>query len=130
SVPLRNLSAHPAGHSPRGRVGRQELEEGDMKASMNLDRRSFLKMTTLAGGALALGLYRKPWAMAQGTGRAPGFSAVAFVRIDPGGAVTVMAKNPEIGQGIKTMLPMLVAEELDVDWKDVHVEQADLDQDV
>src|SRR6185312_10335496 len=92
--------------------------------------RAFLKMSALAGGAFALGLYRKPWATAQGPGKQPSFSAMAFVRIDPSGVVTVMAKNPEIGQGVKTMLPMLVAEELDVEWKDIRVEQADVDQQV
>jgi isoquinoline 1-oxidoreductase beta subunit len=95
---------------------------------MNLNRRSFLQMSALTGGAFALGLYQKPRAFAQSPGKPPGYAPVAFIRIGSDGMVTIMAKNPEIGQGVKTMLPMLVAEELDVDWKSVKVEQAGVDQ--
>ncbi|HWS95957.1 MAG TPA: molybdopterin cofactor-binding domain-containing protein, partial [Candidatus Methylomirabilis sp.] len=93
---------------------------------MNLDRRSFLKITATASGAFVLGIYGVPEAFGQAPRRP--FNAVeplAFVRIAPNGAVTIMAKNPEGGQGVKTHLPMLIAEELDIDWKDVQVEQAD-----
>lgn len=55
------------------------------------------------------------------------FSPNAYLAIDPKGIVTLMAPNPEIGQGVKTALPMLVAEELDVDWQKVIVQQAPFD---
>jgi len=97
-----------------------------------LTRRSFLRLTALAGGGLMASTYLEPVAglLAQGPGGgpAPTFMANAFVRITADNVVTIMAKNPEIGQGIKTALPMLIAEELGVRWEDVRLEQADLDQ--
>jgi isoquinoline 1-oxidoreductase beta subunit len=94
-----------------------------------VSRRSFLKLSAVVGGGFALGLYEKPLANAQGFGGArPELSPRAFIKIAPDGVVTIMAKSPEIGQGVKTSLPMLIAEELDVDWATVRVQQGDLDE--
>ncbi len=93
---------------------------------MKLNRRSFLQVTTLSGGGMLLGLHTARKASAQAADQ-PAFDAKAFIRISPDGTVTLISRNPEIGQGIKNMLPMLIAEELDVDWKSVKVEQADFD---
>ena len=93
-----------------------------------MDRRSFLRVTAMAGGGLVLSLYLDPFLPGQGTPAAPLLAPSAFIRIAADGTVTIMAKNPEEGQGVKTMLPMLIAEELDVDWKDVKIEQADVDE--
>ncbi len=98
--------------------------------SVRMDRRSFLRLSTVGGGGFLLTLYLEPAArvLAQAGGGVPALTPTAFIRIAPDGIVTIMAKNPEIGQGVKTMLPMIIAEELEVAWKDVRVEQADLDE--
>src|SRR5437870_13737064 len=95
-----------------------------------LNRRSFLKVTALAGGGALVASYIDPFTdlLAQAPAAPVSFVAQAFVKIGADGAVTIMSKNPEIGQGIKTSLPMLIAEELEVDWKSIAIEQADLDQ--
>ena len=97
-----------------------------------LDRRDFLRVTALAGGGVLFGVYSVAAAEPGGVGAAGRAAEVpldVFVRITTDNAVTIVSKNPEIGQGIKTALPMIVAEELDVDWDDVRVEQAPLDTD-
>ena len=100
-----------------------------MSATLTLDRRSFLRVSALAGGGFMLTTWMEPLELlAQGgRGNAPVLLPASFVSIATDGTVTIVAKNPEIGQGVKQMLPMLIAEELDVEWKDVRVEQADLD---
>jgi isoquinoline 1-oxidoreductase subunit beta len=92
-----------------------------------MDRRNFLKVS----GGLLVAYYAEPVEMlvAQTAGvPAQNFVAAAFVHVSTENIVTITAKNPEIGQGVKTSMPMLIAEELDVDWKDVRIEQADLDE--
>ena len=95
---------------------------------MRLNRRLFLQLTTLAGGGFALDLYRSPLAAAQGPGTPPDLTPQAFIHIAPDGVVTIMARASESGQGMRNMLPMLIAEELDVDWKNVRVQQAELNE--
>lgn len=99
-----------------------------VKTSYN--RRSFLRTSALAGGGLMIGFswlasckptpeqiidMPKEW-----------FEINGYLKIGDNGMVTIMSPNPEIGQNVKTSMPMIVAEELDIDWKDVIVEQAAL----
>jgi len=104
----------------------------NMPLQSPLDRRSFLKMTAMAGGGLVLGYYIRPTVLAASsvpdveTGDGL-FIPNAFIRIAPDGKVTVFSAKPEVGQGIKTSLPMVVAEELGADWKSVTVVSAPLD---
>jgi isoquinoline 1-oxidoreductase beta subunit len=82
-------------------------------------------VSALAGGGFSLGLFADK--QASGQQPPPSFDVRAFIKITPQGAVILLSRNPEIGQGIRNMLPMLIAEELEIDWKDVKVEQADFD---
>jgi isoquinoline 1-oxidoreductase beta subunit len=92
-------------------------------ANASLKRRDFIRISALTGGGLMLGF---SWTSCRSaSGKAVELNA--YIRIDPDGRITIMAPNPEDGQGVKTSLPMIVAEELGVDWSQVHVEQAGLD---
>jgi isoquinoline 1-oxidoreductase subunit beta len=87
-------------------------------------RRAFLRASVAVGGGLLLD-FSLPGALLARDNSSQAASALnAFVQISDDGIVTIVSKNPEIGQGIKTMLPMLIAEELDVDWASVRIEQA------
>ncbi|HEX6430014.1 MAG TPA: molybdopterin cofactor-binding domain-containing protein [Niastella sp.] len=95
----------------------------------NISRRNFLRITSLAGGGVLFGFELLANATAETVADAPFFSPNAYLSIDTKGIVTLMAPNPEIGQGVKTSLPMLLAEELDVDWNKVVINQADFHKD-
>lgn len=95
------------------------------KQAVVMDRRAFLSVSALAGGGMALSLTMP--GLALGAHHEDTGMLTAYVAIDSSGDVTITAKNPEIGQGVKTSLPMLIAEELDCEWSRVKVVQADFD---
>ena len=99
-----------------------------MNANNQVTRRDFLRVSAIAGGGILLASYIDPLsARALGSASPADGWLNAHIRLTPDGIVTIIAKNPEVGQGVKTMLPMLIAEELDVEWKNVRIQQGDLD---
>ena len=106
----------PQGARPLEGKRREAPHRGDHTSA--LSRRDFLIVSATAAGGV---LFRWPSAMAAKT--APQGAALGdFIRIDPDNRVTIGARATEIGQGVRTALPMLIAEELDVRWEDVTVE--------
>jgi isoquinoline 1-oxidoreductase beta subunit len=95
-------------------------------------RRAFLRVSAAAGGGLVVALH-VPWetgfaaSLAADPDASDALPLGAFVTVHRDGTVTILSKNPEIGQGVRTSLPMIVAEELGVSWDRVRVEQAPYD---
>ena len=102
-----------------------------MENIRNNSRRNFLKNSLMASGGLILGfnwLSNETLAaniIEQAT--AESITSNAFLSIAPNGIITIFSPNPEIGQGIKTAFAVIVAEELEADWKNVVVKQANLE---
>ena len=94
-------------------------------STTNVSRRGLLRTGALAGGGMFFsgGLTAKG-AVAKDRGR---MELNAYIRITADGSITILGKNPEIGQGIKTTLPMIIAEELEADWSKVKIETAPSD---
>ena len=108
---------------------KERLLANPTKPSRSLNggsRREFLKVSAIASGGLLLNFSFPKSMDARAMAETANASVTlnAYVHITPDNVVTITSKNPEIGQGVKTMLPMLIAEELDVDWQQVRIEQA------
>lgn len=98
----------------------------------SFSRRSFLKTSVLASGGMLIGFNlfnacKSDVEMPVDLSKLNYKDFNAYIKISPEGKVTIYSVNPEIGQGVKTSMPMIIAEELDVAWEDVYVVQAPLD---
>src|SRR6266851_4994469 len=118
-LPLRHLSAHPGSDQASGGVRRMITVE-------NLSRRSILRGIGIGSG-LVLGFHVGFRSFPAGAAPEPGFAPNVYVSIDDSGLVTIVAHRSEMGTGIRTGLPRVLADELDADWKRVKVVQADGD---
>jgi isoquinoline 1-oxidoreductase beta subunit len=98
-----------------------------MSKATNLSRRNFLRVSITAGGGLAIGFYF-PGFVQKAAAQARAFAPNIWVRITPDDAVTIMVSALEMGQGVMTGLPMVLAEELDADWSKVKLEWVGADK--
>src|SRR3954471_7423248 len=91
---------------------------------VKVSRRDFVKLTSAASAGLVLGFQLPRSAKAAGAAQPLG----TFVEVGTDGIVTIYVSKSDMGQGVRTALPMIVAEEMDADWKHVRIRQADLDK--
>jgi len=94
----------------------------------SINRRTFLKFTGIAGSGLLLGFTLTDKSYAAVEASTTEFKPNGFISISPNGKTILFSKNPEVGQGIKTAHPMIIAEELDADWSMVQIEQSPVDE--
>jgi len=95
----------------------------------NVSRREFVKLSSLASAGLVIGINFIHSSITKGMSPADSnFQPSAYLSINKDGKIIIMAKNPEIGQGVKTSLPQIIAEELEVKWEQIEVQQATLDR--
>ncbi len=107
----------------RDRGSRKQIRTGKSVA-MQISRRQFVKTGVVAGAGLVIGFHLPEAGESAAQLAADSFAPNAWLSIAPGGQVTIWVARSEMGQGVRTSLPMLVAEELEVRWQDVRFEQA------
>src|SRR5262249_42982212 len=112
-VPMRDVHAAPPSRAPGGHP------RGFAMTRVKPSRRQFLRSTSAA--ACLTGAFRIP--ASAGQTATTTFEPNAYLRITPDDRVMVWASKLEMGQGVRTLLPMMIAEELDVDWARILVEQ-------
>ena len=100
-----------------------------LSESIDQERRRFLKVSAVAGGGLLIG-FHLPFANRAGAAEAAekDFAPNAWIRIDANDTVTLRVASSEMGQGVYTAIPMLLAEELECDWARIKVEMAPADK--
>jgi len=99
-----------------------------MENSNKTTRREFIKIVSLSGGGLFLASFVPLQNIFSNTSDDPKiFAPSVYLKIDSNGVVTIIFHRSELGQGVKTALPMLIAEELEVDWEKIVIEQSDAD---
>src|SRR4029079_4840450 len=123
-LPLRHVPAHPSCRTPRRRARERSCPMTDVTPPT---RREFLKTSMLMSGSLVVAFVlpgaNRLMALQEPQAGGP-FIPNAFVRVGSDDSVTILLAHSEMGQGIWTSLPMLVAEELDADWSKIKVEHA------
>jgi isoquinoline 1-oxidoreductase beta subunit len=94
------------------------------RTDARMNRRGFLKMSGLSCGGFALALYLPETTHANAVVDGAAAQLNPFIQVSANGRITIFAGNPDMGQGVKTSIPMIAAEELDAKWSDVTVHQA------